>query len=76
MPKLRRVVEMNRGKPGTGGRPRVWAYDYRELARVFRMSEGAVRQAVRRKRFDPAHLESVLAFAARRLERSPPLAVR
>lgn len=45
-------------------RARLWAFGYADLAALFGMKEGAVRQAVCDGRFDPSSLESVLAFAA------------
>jgi hypothetical protein len=47
-------------------RARLWAYGYADLARLFGMTEGSLRQAVARGRLDPTSLESVMAFAAKR----------
>jgi hypothetical protein len=63
--KARRVVEMTR-PPTRGGHPRTWGYGYPELAALFGMTEGAVRQAVLRRSFVPGDLGSVLAFAVKR----------
>jgi hypothetical protein len=63
---VRRWVEMPRRAPGKGGQPRTWAYGYPELAALLEMTEGAVRQAVRRDQFNPADLASVVDFVVRR----------
>lgn len=52
-----------------GGRTRLWAYSYADLALLFGMSEDAVRQSVSARTLDPSSLESVLAFANRKRKR-------
>lgn len=47
------------------GRTRLWAYGYADLAMLLGVSEGAVRQLVRRGKLDPSSLASVVAFASR-----------
>lgn len=49
-----------------GRKPSLWAYGYADLAAALGMREGAIRMAVFEKRFDPADLASVIAFARRR----------
>lgn len=63
-PKKRRVHVRTSGRERR--RSHLWAYGYADLAALFGMREGAVRQAAYDGRFDPADLVSVLAFAARR----------
>ena len=46
------------GKLGGRG-PRLWAFGYEALAKLFGMTEGAVRQAVYDGRLDPSDLEAV-----------------
>jgi hypothetical protein len=61
-------------KVQTSGRERprahLWAYGYADLALLFGMTEGAVRQAVRRGAFDPGNLESVFEHLQRRRART------
>lgn len=57
---------MERPRRGKGGHRSSWAYGYPELAVLFAMSEGAVRQAVCDDRFDPLSLASVVDFAIAR----------
>jgi hypothetical protein len=40
----------------------MWAYGYADLAALFGMREGTVRQAAARGKFDPTRLESVVEF--------------
>ena len=47
------------------GRPRLWAYGYADLAKLFGISEGAVRQLVAAKRFEPSSLASIVEYSAR-----------
>ena len=42
-----------------GRGPELWAFGYRALAKLFGMTEGAVRQAVHQGRLDPSDLEAV-----------------
>lgn len=65
-PKKRRVHVRTSGRERR--RSQLWAYGYADLAALFGMREGAVRQAVCDGRFDPADLVSVLMFAVRRGE--------
>lgn len=67
----RRSVVRTSGLIARKGRPALWAFGYPDLARLFGMREGAVREAVRSKRFDPTDLESVVAFAVKRQARRP-----
>lgn len=63
-----------RVKVATSGRERprakLWAYGYADLALLFGMTEGAVRQAVRRGAFDPRSLESIFEHLQRRRARA------
>ena len=70
MPKGRRTVTTSdrvpeHAKLGPGRKPRLWAYGYADLAAALGMREGAVRMAVHARRFDPADLASIIAFAKR-----------
>jgi hypothetical protein len=65
----RRVVICNGTDPHPGkhsGRIRLWAFGYPSLALLLETSEGAVRQLVHDRVLDPADLESVLQYVARR----------
>jgi hypothetical protein len=54
--------------PGRGsGSTQLWAFGYPTLALLLNTSENAVRQAVAERRFNPADLDSVLQYVARRL---------
>lgn len=58
--KTRRTVETTDRKRPRGGRgPKLWAYGYSDLARLLGVSEGAIRQRVARKLFDPSDMEAV-----------------
>lgn len=46
--------------------PNRWTYGYPELAKLLGMGESAVRQAVRRKTFNPEDLVSVFELAMKR----------
>lgn len=65
----RRVVVCKGTEPHPGkhsGRIRLWAFGYPSLALLLETSEGAVRQLVHEGTLDPADLESVLQYVARR----------
>lgn len=47
------------------GRPRLWAFGYADLAKLYGLSEGAVRQRVSAGQLDPADLRSIVALANR-----------
>jgi len=65
--KRRAVVHVSPHAPQRG-RPRFWAYSYRDLGILFGMTPEAVRRAVSDGRVDPSNLASVVAFAnARRV---------
>ena len=50
-------TEPNAGLLGRG--PRLWAFGYADLAQLFQVSEGAVRQAVHDGRLDPSNLKAL-----------------
>ena len=50
---------------------RLWAYGHADLADLFGISEGAVRQAVYEKRFDPSDLRSIVNYLLERKVRRP-----
>lgn len=56
--KSRRTVEES-GKVPKGGRPRLWAYGYADLATLFDTTPGAIRARVQRGTLDPGDLEDV-----------------
>lgn len=64
--KRRRVVTLNEGFQRHGKRARLWGYGYPDLAELFGMSEGAVRQAVWDKRLNPGDLREVVRWANER----------
>jgi hypothetical protein len=61
-------VQVSRLAPKRG-RPKLWGYSYPDLAALFGMTEGAVRQAVFDGRLDPASLDAVVSFAVKRRAR-------
>lgn len=45
---------------------KLWAYSYEEIAEAAETSNAAVRQAVYKKEFDPARLDSIVNWIIRR----------
>jgi hypothetical protein len=66
MKRPRRTVITSRRVPH-GGRTKLWGYGYTDLAALFGMTEGAVRQAAMADRFDPCSLISIINFREQRL---------
>ena len=64
MSKARRTV-IESGRVPKGGRPKLWAYGYQDLAELFGTSPEAIRQRVKRGTLDPSDLESVCRAWAR-----------
>lgn len=64
-------VHLCEGATGTG--EKLFAYSYRTLADMFGVKEGTIRQWANRKKFDPADLQSIVAFATERLKGGPAL---
>jgi len=58
MPKARRIV-IESGKVPKGGRPRLWAYGYADLADLFDTTPRAIRARVERGTLDPSDLEDI-----------------
>lgn len=58
MPKNRRVV-IESGRVPKGGRPRLWAYGYADLAQLFGTTTQAIRSRVQRGTLDPSDLEDI-----------------
>lgn len=54
---VRTVIES--GLVPKGGRPRLWAYGYADLAALFDTTTEAIRGRVKRGAFDPGDLEDV-----------------
>lgn len=58
MPKNRRTV-IESGLVPKGGRPRLWAYGYEDLAELFGTTAEGIRQRVKRGTLDPSDLEDI-----------------
>ena len=58
MGKARRTV-IESGKVPKGGRPRLWAYGYEDLAELFDTTPEAMRQRVKRGTLDPGDLDDI-----------------
>jgi len=56
--KTRRTV-IESGLVPKGGRPRLWAYGYADLAALFETTPQAIRQRVLRGTLDPSDLEDI-----------------
>ena len=53
----RKVIES--GKVPKGGRPKLWAYGYEDLAELFGTTVEGIRQRVKRETLDPGDLEDI-----------------
>ena len=62
--RIRRVVELDGRFQKKGRRARLWGYGYAELANLYGMPEGTVRQAVLRKKLKPGELGDVVRYWA------------
>ncbi len=67
-PPKKRTVRVVEGTP-LRGPVKLWAYGYRELAKLLGMKEAAVRQAVRRGKLHPGTLRGVVTAWTVRSER-------
>lgn len=68
--KARRTVTLPTSSRGNHW-VRLWAYGHADLAALLETSEGAVRQAVHEKRFDPSDLRSIVNYLLERKVRRP-----
>ena len=60
--RVRRCVTLDGRLHKRGSRARLWGYGYMDLSRLFGQPEGTVRQAVKRKKFNPADVVDVVRY--------------